>query len=160
MHRRPHVRIVILSLFILCVGWLHGCASLTSRFESPTVKISSLELLETDRFSQKFRIGLLITNPNPDALPVAGMAYTLSLNGFSLVNGASNQVPSLAAYSETPVTIEASTDLFAALRFINSLANNPRDNLQYEFDAKIDFEGWRPTVNVKRDGTVSLEQAL
>ena len=143
--------------FVLAL--VQGCSTFGPRFEAPTINITSLELMESQGLSQRFKIGLLLTNPNSVALPVNGMSYTLSLNGFKLINGVSNEVPNIAAYSEVPITVEASTDLFAALRFLNSLTSqSSRELLQYQLNAKIDFEGLRPVMNVKHDGVIQLQQ--
>jgi LEA14-like dessication related protein len=143
-------------ILLLTVALLQACATVSPSFEPPKVNITSLEMLEPQGLSQRFKIGLVVTNPNAKDLPLTGMSYSLSLNGYDLINGASNKLPALTAYSETPITIEAATDLFAALRFLNALANQPQDALNYEFSAKLDLGGWRPPITVKRDGLIEL----
>lgn len=150
-------------LFGICCAMIalalaQGCSTFTPNLEEPTVKLDSLQLAESTGLSQRFKIGLLLTNPNAVSLPVKGMSYTLSLNGFDLLSGANNQIPTLEAYSETPISIDASSDLVAAIRLINSLANRPQNNLNYEFAAKIDLQGFRLPINIKRDGTINLTQ--
>lgn len=153
MQTRVHTAPGLLMLALLL---LQGCASLGPQLEKPTIKINSLQLMESQGLSQGFKIGLILANPNSRSLPVQGMSYTLSLNGYDLVSGVSNQIPTLAAYSETPVVIEGSADLFSALRLLNSLASQPQNTLQYELAAKIDLQGWRPSFNISEDGMIEL----
>lgn len=146
------------AVLMLTLVLLQGCAGLTTDIAKPTLKLNSLEVMKPEGLSQRFKIGLVMTNPNSVSLPVTGMTYTLSLNGYDLVSGASDQIPTLAAYSETPVTIEGSADLFSALRLLSSLANQPQSKLQYEMAAKIDLQGWRPSFNITRDGFIELDR--
>ena len=146
-----------LAIFLLSL-LLQGCAILTPSLEEPGVKISSLSLGESTGLSQKFNIGLLITNPNATAIPVVGMKYTLSLNGYDLISGVTNRIPILAAYTETPVNIEASADLVSALRLINSLANKPQDTLDYALTAKLDLKNWLFPLNVREEGQIALNR--
>lgn len=156
---RRDVKICLAGSLLILFVLLQGCSTFGPRFETPSINITSLELMESQGLSQRFKIGLVLTNPNAVALPIHGMSYTLSLNGFKLINGVSNDLPKVAAYSEVPITLEASTDLFAALRFLNSLASeSARDMLQYQLDAKIDFKGLRPVMNVRHDGVIQLQQ--
>jgi LEA14-like dessication related protein len=144
-------------LLLIAALLLNGCAALNPKVEAPGINITSLELLETQGLSQRFKIGLLVTNPNASALPVSGMSYTLSLNGYDLIKGVSNKIPKLPAYSETPITLEASTDMFNALRLLNSLVNKPQETLDYAFAAKFDVGSLRPPMHVKRDGKIELQ---
>lgn len=146
----------IMGLLVFSLLLLQGCAGFSPAIEKPTIKVSSLQVMESEGLSQDFRIGLLMMNPNPRPLPVTGMSYTISLNGYDLISGVSNKIPTLAAYAETPVVIEGSADLFAALRLVNSLANEPQSTLRYELSAKVDLEGWRPSFKIIEDGLIEL----
>ncbi len=139
---------------------LAGCAQLRPNFEQPQVTLESLEMLEQNGFSQRFRIGLRLTNPNSQPLAINGMSYTLGLNGFKLVSGVSNRIPELAPYTDTKIFLEAGTDLFEALRLIGSLTERANQPLQYELNAKLDLKGLSPTVHVKREGKVELDRML
>ncbi len=156
MPSRPNRTNIYWALLVMVMLVLQGCTNVTPRFEAPTVKISSLKLLDSTGFNQRFRIGLLLTNPNAVSLPVAGMSYTLSLNGYDLISGVSSSIPNLIAYSETPITIDASADLVAALGLLNAVAREPLKKLQYRLIAKIEFKGWFPSVNLEKDGLIKL----
>ncbi|MEX1034177.1 MAG: LEA type 2 family protein [Cellvibrionaceae bacterium] len=148
----------LFTLLIVAALFLPGCAILNPKLDRPTLKVDSLTLGESTGLNQRFRIGLLLANPNSVALPVTGMSYTLNLNGYDLLSGVTNQIPTLAAYSETPVTIEASADLVSALRLINSLASKPQNQLQYQLIAKLDVKRWPLPLNITQAGRIELRE--
>jgi LEA14-like dessication related protein len=152
------MRQYMIKAFLFATILLQGCAFLSPNLEEPTVKINSLSLGKSTGLNQSFNIGLLIANPNAAAIPVVGMKYTLSLNGYDLLSGVTNNIPTLVGYTETPVTIEASADLVSALRLVNSLANKPQNKLAYALSAKLDLKGWSFPLNVTEAGEISLRQ--
>lgn len=141
--------------FICGILLLQSCTFLP-KLEEPGIAVSSVKLLDSTGLTQRFRIGLSLTNPNRVALPINGMSYTLSLNGYDLIKGVSADIPTLQAYSETPVVLEGTADLFEALRLLNSLMREAQPELEYRLAAKLDVQGWRPNISVSRSGVVEL----
>ena len=107
--------------------------------------------------SQGFQIGLVVTNPNGIDLPVKGMNYALSLNGQKILTGANNQIPTLAAYSDTPIMINATADLISVARLLTSFSTGTGE-LNYELAGKLGLTGWRLPINIKETGQVNLTQ--
>lgn len=136
---------------------LTACASLGVGMESPRVKLTSIDLLETQTLSQRFRIGLTLTNPNAVALPIRGMTYSLALAGVEVVQGVTGNVPEIPAYSEIELNLEATADLVGALRLLNQLVNaESEEPMDYRLSAKIDVAGIGRTVRVEETGRVPL----
>ncbi|MGQ9426403.1 LEA type 2 family protein [Gilvimarinus sp. F26214L] len=154
---RLQTRMPTVALLVAAAILLQACAGFSPALQKPNVTINSLKMVESAGLDQRFQIGLLLTNPNSAALPVTGMSYTLTLNGFDLVTGVSSEVPVLEPYSETAVTLEGSADLMAVARLINSLARKPEEKLRYELNARIDLQGWRPTLNISEDGLIEMQ---
>lgn len=117
---------------------LSACASLQSGFQTPSVKLVSLQALPASGLEQRFAIGLRVANPNGAALNLVGMTYAIELEGFKLISGVSNDIPSIAAYDETLVEIEASVNLLDGVRFLNDLLSNPKNALNYKVGASLD----------------------
>ena len=125
--------------------------------EPPKVRVDSIQVLESRGLNQRFLIGLRVINPNDRTLPVKGLSYSLSLNGYELLDGVTNQVPTLTPFSETPVEVEAVTDLVGALRFLNDLMQSADlERLTYSLTADVSVQGWPRKVTVKESGEVSL----
>ncbi len=152
-------RFKLFLLISLSLILLPSCAILSPSLEKPTITITSLSLGKSNGLKQSFNIGLSITNPNGKAIPVVGMKYTMSLNGYDLLSGVTNEIPTLEAYSDTDVTLSASANLVSALRLINSLTTSPLDKLQYSLDGKLDLKGWPLPMNVSKSGGISLERS-
>lgn len=142
-------------LILWAVLILAGCSSIGTGLEQPTLKVTSISLGKTSALSQGFNIGLLVTNPNSVDLPVNGMNYALSLNGQKIVTGADNQIPTLPAYSDTPITINATADIMSVARLLKSLSVNS-DVLNYELAGKMGLSGWRLPIKISQTGEVSL----
>ena len=81
----------------------------------------------------------------------------MELLGKELINGVTNDVPRIEAYGEETVTLEAGIRLFELLRLLAGLGREQADELDYRFEAKIDFEGFLPTQRVEETGVISLK---
>src|SRR5688572_27978749 len=140
----------------LCV-MVGACAHLGAKLEEPKIRVDSIELLESRGLNQRFRIGLRVINPNDRVLPVKGLSYSLSLNGYYLLDGVTNKVPTLEPYSETLVEVETATDLVGALRFLNDLVQNSNlEHLTYNLTADVSVQGWLGKITVEETGEVPL----
>tara|TARA_R110001599_G_scaffold63704_2_gene177597 strand:- start:583 stop:918 length:336 start_codon:yes stop_codon:yes gene_type:complete len=104
----------------------------------------------------RFRIVLRIANPNAQALDIAGISYGIALLERELVSGVTNQVPTIAGYTEEQVTIDAGVNLLEVLKLLGSLGRARSDALEYRFTAKIDFRGLLPTQYVEDSGVLRL----
>jgi len=137
---------------------LSACATLTSDVDPPKVTMESFRSIASESGTPRFEIKLRVTNPNKQPLDVAGIGYSVEIQGKELVSGVTNDVPLVEAYSEEMVTLEASLQLFQLLRLVTSLATVESDALAYRFSAKIDFKGFTPTQRIEETGTISLDQ--
>jgi len=142
---------------VVLILLLSGCATLAPNFEQPTLKLTSLALGQNTGLSQTFKIGLMVTNPNSSALPVKGMSYSLNLNGQKMLTGVSGNIPALQPYTETPVELYATADLFSVGKFIRMLATST-DIMDYELKGKLDLSGIRLPVHILESGQINLTQ--
>lgn len=146
----------------LCVAWLiaitmSGCALFRPDIEPPKVVLDSLEMLPVNGLNQRFKIGLRMTNPNDRPLNIRGINYTLALNGYRLIDGVSNDIPEVAPYSEVAFDVQASTNMFEALRFINNfMGGKASGDLNYRLHADISVAGLPRRLSVEETGMVSL----
>ena len=149
------VKRALLALFTFIA--LAGCALIKPSVEPPTVVLESLRLLPANGLNQRFELGLRVINPNDRPLPINGMSYHVALNGYELINGVSDNIPAIGAFSETSFKLQASTNLFEALRFVNNfLGGQPRGDLNYRLRADISVAGLMRPVSVEETGLVSL----
>lgn len=146
----------ILGLWVLSL--LSGCAGMTnSQFEQPVVSLSSFRMLPQEMVSPKFEIGLHIINPNRESLSFEGIYYTVNIEGYDVLAGVSNNLPTVDPYGEADVLLEANVDLLKSIRLISSLMQQPRDRFKYSFNAKLDPGGLNPKLTIQEDGEFNLQ---
>lgn len=144
--------IVCLTLFVL----MFGCTGLEPGFETPTVGVSSFRILPSTGVPQ-FEIGLHIVNPNRSALKLAGIVYSVTLEGHKVLTGVTSDLPVIAAYGEGDVVLLATADLLNSLGLFASLMQTKQDAFAYELEAKLDIGSFRPRIHVMEKGEISLQ---
>ncbi|MEO1247528.1 MAG: LEA type 2 family protein [Pseudomonadota bacterium] len=144
-------------LVVLVLSTLTGCAGLRPGFEPPTVNVQGFRAVPSERGMPAFEIDLAVANPNADALKLAGIAYTVSLDGDEVVTGVGNKLPEIPAYGAETFTVTAQLDLLAGAQFVSSLLRRNTDRFDYEFEAKLDPGPLIPSIRVRDTGTVSLD---
>ena len=94
---------------------LSGCAALQPGYETPTVTVSSFRALPSAGAMPNFEIGLEVLNPNRDPLELAGISYTVSLDGHDIIKGVGNDLPVIEGYGTGRVTLTATANLLAGV---------------------------------------------
>ena len=151
-------RVMAVILGVWVVSLLSGCAGMTnSQFEQPVVSLSSFRMLPQEMVSPKFEIGLHIINPNRESLSFEGIYYTVNIEGYDVLAGVSNNLPTVDPYGEADVLLEANVDLLKSIRLISSLMQQPRDRFKYSFNAKLDPGGLNPKITIQEDGEFNLQ---
>lgn len=144
-----------LALYVV-TAMLCACAALSPDYEEPTVTLHSLRAIPSEGMVPAFEIGLRIINPNSHALNLEGIVYTISLEGYELVKGVGKDFPVIEGYSEGVVTLTASANLLAGIRFVGDMMQNNGESLEYEFKAKLDLGGLYPSIKLIETGLINL----
>jgi len=156
------MRRITLSLFkctsvLLLTLFLAACATLSPNYEKPQVNVTSFKLAPASAGTGlRFNIGIQVINPNPAALPLVGMSYSVEVEGNRILSGAEPNLPRIEAYSAVDITIQASPDLLGSARLINQLLTAQRGELNYLFKAKLDVGPLIPFLNIEEKGSFSL----
>lgn len=148
-------RSVLLRLVLSSSVLLAGCAAFGPAWETPTVTVNSFRTLPSGGTMPEFEIGLEVVNPNRSALELAGVAYTISLDGREVIKGVGNELPVIEGYGTGQVTLTASANLFAGVRLFTDLIQSPKESFEYRFEAKLDPGGLRPAIRIAETGTIS-----
>jgi LEA14-like dessication related protein len=146
-------------LFLLVFFFLCSCAgTLRPGFEPPVVSLRTFKMLPQETVTPSFEIGLHIINPNRTPLNLEGIYYTVGIEGYNLLSGVSNSLPTVEPYGEANITLKASVDLFKGIKLISSLLQEPKDTFKYSFDAKLDLGGFSPSIKVQEEGEFDLRK--
>jgi len=135
---------------------LASCATMSPDYEEPTVTLSSFRALPSEGMAPTFEIGLRVINPNAQTLALAGVVYTISIQGHELVKGVGKDFPEIEGYSQQDLLLTASANLLAGIRFIGDMMQAPAEELEYRFEAKLDLQGLYPSIRVSERGTFRL----
>lgn len=146
------------AVIMLCCSILliQACASIDPDYEQPTVTLSSFRALPSEGGMPTFEIGLHILNPNSSPFRLEGIVYTVSVQGHDVVKGVGKDFPVLEGYSEQTVKLTAAANLFAGIRLVMDMMNAPIEDLQYEFEAKLDTGGFGRSIRVKESGSFRM----
>jgi len=147
------LRCLLCSVLLL----LAACVSLPSDFKEPAVSLVSITPQFTNVFAPEFDIVLHITNPNREVLDIAGLSYTIHLQGNKLIAGVANDFPVVAAYGEADINLHARADLIGGISLLGDLLNQPSDQVEFELNAEIDLGTLYPMIRVQRSGVISLQ---
>lgn len=149
------------NLCLLCVFVLSaGCALVRTDVEAPSVVLESLEVLSTEGLSQRFNLGLRLSNPNDRPLKINGISYNLAVDGHKLVSGVGKDIPEVGAFSEIVFDVQASTNMFEALRLVNKLLGSDASGaLEYRLQADIAVAGLPRRLSVAESGTIPFLSA-
>jgi LEA14-like dessication related protein len=146
----------LLPLMLLLMIALPGCATLQSGFETPTVTVTSFRVVQADSPGLNFEVVLKVVNPNPDALKLRGVTYTISLEDRELITGVGNDLPTIDAYGEGLLTLTASMSMIETFQLLGDLMGRPRASLHYEVQTKLDIGALYPSIRVTDSGVIKL----
>ena len=144
---------LLLSLVLMMV---QACATLDPDYQQPTVALSSFQVLPSDGMVPTFEIGLNVLNPNPGALHLEGIVYEVSIQGNEILKGVGKDFPVVEGYSSQTVKLTAVANLLSGIRLLGDLMNLDDEELQYEFEARLDTGGFFPSIRVSEAGSFSL----
>ncbi|MBU3951366.1 MAG: LEA type 2 family protein [Proteobacteria bacterium] len=150
-------RLIHIFLIFVFGFYLSGCAGLGTDYETPVVSITSFKAIPGEGIVPGFEIGLRIVNPNRSALDLKGISYSITLEGRKILTGVSNKLPTIEAYGQGDVLLEASVDFFNSIGFFSDLAKNRKqERFTYSLDGKLDVGALHPIIRVSKKGHLFL----
>lgn len=147
-----------LTVLLVAAALLTGCAGMGSGYEIPTVSVQSFRPIASDNGGglPAFEIRLHVTNPNLEPLKLAGISYTISLDGQNLIKGVGNELPVIQGYGEGTFTVTAGFNVMAGIQLFRSLMDKDSDSFDYAFKAKLDPGAYKRKIRIADSGSISL----
>ena len=147
---------------VLLATMLAGCSTFSSKLEAPEFTLAGIQMLSTDMFAQRFKIRVLVKNPNELEIPVKGIDYKIILMGDSFADGSTTERFVLPAHGEAEFDMLVNTNFVSSLgRLISRVGGGKLQNLQYEIAGTLMLDkGMVRKLPFSHKGTVDIARAL
>ena len=106
-----------------------ACSATSRSIQPPRVELVGLSVLQP---SQRFRVSLLLTNPNAEPVPIEELRFSVRLAGEGRLTGNSSGPLIVPAQGEETLRVEVEGDMISSVSRLISLVQGPRGTLQYE----------------------------
>ena len=154
-------RTLTVSLALLALA-LSGCATtMEDIVRSPSVELRSVEVLGLGFNGQTFLLSFDVENPNPFALPVSSVSYSLKLDGQRFASGQTPGEFSVPASGSGEFAISVDLNLLhSAPRLLSIVREGVRKDVGYELDGRFAVDiPLVPAVSFRNSGSIRLRPA-
>jgi LEA14-like dessication related protein len=153
------VRALVLSTALVLLA---ACTSMGPKLQSPRLSLVGIQVMSTDMFAQRFKVRVLVENPNELELPVRGLEYQIILMGDSFADGTSSDVFLLPAKGEAEFDMLVTTNFMSAFgRLLSRVGGGKLENIDYEISGKLYVEkGILRKIPFSHHGTVDFSKQL
>ena len=142
---------VALCLFVV----LSACSPLRALDEEPRVALVNLRPVQIQLLEQRYLATIRIQNPNPVALPIHGLDYTLSINGAAFAEGVSSQRVSIPAYGEKTLELGVTSTIIKLLEQLRRV-REAGGRITYGISGTLGIEGLEQGIKFQREGEIDL----
>ena len=158
------LRIVLLRLtgLFAMLATVAGCSTLSQNLVAPELSLVGIQMLSTDMFAQRFKVRVLVKNPNDLEIPVRGIEYTIILMGDSFAEGETTDRFVLPAKGEAEFDMLVTTNFVSSFgRLLSRVGGGKLQDLHYEVAGKLQLDkGVMRTIPFNHQGTVDISRAL
>jgi LEA14-like dessication related protein len=157
MWKRVHALVISAALVLLA-----ACSSLGPKLESPRLSLVAIQVMSTDMFAQRFKVRVLVENPNDIELPVRGLEYDIILMGDSFAEGTSTNAFVLPAQGEAEFDMVVTTNFMSAFgRLLSRVGGGKLEDIEYEIVGKVYVDkGVVRKIPFSHHGTVDFSKQL
>ena len=149
-----------LALAALCgsLAVSFGESAAKPKMAPPHVEVASLAALPAVSASaQRYRVGLLVDNPNTEPLLIAEIRFTLRVVGQGLLTSHSFSEMKIEALDRTTVMVDVPGDTLPSYAQLRA-ASGPGDKLDYELYGNITMSRGMKTMPIQAQGVLTLSK--
>jgi len=139
-----------------------ACSTLPSDLEAPRLQVTGVQMLSTDMFAQRFKVRMLVENPNDLELPIRGLEYQIIMMGDSFAEGVSDHSFVLPALGEAEFDMTVTTNFVSSFgRLLSRMGGGKLENIDYEIVGKVFLDkGMVRKIPFSHRGTVDFSRSL
>jgi LEA14-like dessication related protein len=138
---------------------LLGCA-FGPRFTAPTLSVVGVQVEASDLWEQHLKLRVRVQNPNPRALPVKGIEYTMEVEGQEFANGSSAASFVVPAMGEAEFDTNVTAHLAGALMALLGRSGNDAagQGLAYRLSGRVSLSaGLMRSIPFEQRGRFKLQ---
>jgi hypothetical protein len=126
---------------VLFCGALAGSAlAQRKQLAPPRVTVESLEPLNSGAGQPRFRVSLLIDNPNTEPLGIRGIEFKLRIANEGIIDGGLNSPFRVEALDRQSMTLDVGSDIISSLSRLMSFVEGPENMLPYEMYGTVTID--------------------
>lgn len=134
---------------------LAACA-LAPRLEAPQLTIVGVQVVGSDLLAQRLKLRVHVDNPNNVTLPVAGIEYTLEVEGEPFATGESAASFVVPALGSAEFDMNVTTNVAGTLIRLLSRGADAQ-SVSYRLSGKVSLSsGWMRSIPFEQHGTFRL----
>jgi LEA14-like dessication related protein len=130
------VAVVVAMLGVIAIG----CASAQRGMTPPRITVQNLEPLPSSGGQTRFRVVLLVDNPNTEPLAIRSFEFKLRLADEGIVDGTSSAPLTVAALDRQAVTLEIGSELVSSVSRLLSFVQGPENTIPYEINGSVNLD--------------------
>jgi LEA14-like dessication related protein len=155
-------KLVLRLTLLFALAAAAGCSTLGKNLQAPELSLVGIQMMSTDMFAQKFKVRVLVKNPNDLELPVTGIDYQIFLMGDSFADGVSNDQFLLPAKGEAEFDMVVTTNFVSSFgRLLSRVGGSKLNDLNYEITGKVMVDkGMIRKIPFSHSGTMDVSRAL
>ncbi|MGP8035151.1 MAG: LEA type 2 family protein [Steroidobacteraceae bacterium] len=136
---------------------LAAACVLAPKLSTPQLSIVGLQVVGGDLLAQRLKLRMHVDNPNNVTLPVAGIEYTLEVDGQPLASGESAASFVVPALGSAEFDLNVTTNLTGAvIRLFARGADAP--SVPYRLSGKVSLSsGWLRSIPFEQHGSFKLQ---
>lgn len=148
MYPARRLLVVTVALFVVA-----GCAQLEQVFDTskPTASVEDMRLANVNFERAELVFDVVIDNPNPVGVDLAGFDYALSLEGSEVLSGRRDRAVSLPADGTETIEVPLTVPFAEVESLVGDLAGRERVDYGLELGLDVDVPG----AGVQRLGTTT-----
>lgn len=138
---------------------LLGACALTPKFTPPRLSVASVRLEGGDLWEQRLKVRMHVENPNPRALPVKALDYTLEVAGQPFATGVADKSFVVPAMGEAEFDMSVTTNLAGTLmKLLARGAEGRGQSVEYRLTGKVSLSaGLMRSIPFDERGSFTLQ---
>ena len=117
-----------------------GCASAQRGLAPPRITVQNLEALPSSAGQTRFRVGLLVDNPNTEPLTIRDFEFKLRLADEGIVDGSYTGPLTVEALDRQTVTLEVGSEIVSSVSRLLSFVQGPANAIPYQIYGSVNLD--------------------